>query len=71
MLDERPVGHGTLGFGVHLGIPILGLCLVDNTYPERLVQACAEERRSEFLFTAMPLRIAGSTGSPCNPVAIF
>jgi kynurenine formamidase len=71
MLDERPVGYGDLGFGCHLGIPILGLCLIDNTYPERLVGACREESRYEFLFTAEPLRIAGATGSPVNPLAIF
>ncbi len=70
MLDERPVGYG-MDFGVHLGIPLLGLCLIDNVDPERLVAACAEENRYEFLFVAMPLRIAGSTGSPCQPVAIF
>jgi kynurenine formamidase len=71
MMDERPVGYGRRQFGVHLAIPILGLCLIDNTYPERLVAACREEQRSEFLFTAMPLRIAGATGSPVNPVAVF
>ncbi|MBI1735250.1 MAG: cyclase family protein [Candidatus Rokubacteria bacterium] len=71
MMDERPVGYGDLHFGVHLGIPILGLTLIDNTYPERLVAACREENRSEFLFTALPLRLAGATGSPVNPVAIF
>ena len=71
MMDERPVGYGDLGFGVHLGIPILGLCLIDNTYPERLAAACAEEGRYEFLFMALPLRIAGSTGSPCNPIAVL
>jgi kynurenine formamidase len=70
MLDERPVGYG-MDFGVHLGIPLLGLCLIDNVDPERLVVACAGEKRHEFLFTAMPLRITGSTGSPCQPVAIF
>src|SRR5215470_1933436 len=71
MLDEYPVGYEGIDFGVHLGIPFLGLCLIDNAYPERLVAACAEEKRYEFLFVAMPLRIAGSTGSPCQPVAIF
>jgi len=70
MLDERPVGYG-MDFGVHLGIPLLGLCLIDNVDPERLVVACAGEKRYEFLFVAMPLRIVGSTGSPCQPVAIF
>jgi kynurenine formamidase len=71
MLDEFPVGYNGIDFGVHLGIPFLGLCLIDNVYPERLVAACAEEKRSEFLFVAMPLRIPGSTGSPCQPVAVF
>ena len=71
MLDERPVGYGNLGFGCHLGIPILGLCLIDNTYPERVVSACREEGRSEFLFSAQPLRISNATGSPVNPLAIF
>jgi kynurenine formamidase len=71
LMDERPTGYAGLQFGVHLGIPMLGLCLIDNTYPERLVAACAAEGRSEFLFTALPLRLTGSTGSPCNPVAIF
>ncbi len=71
LMDERPVGYEGFQFGVHLGIPLLGLCLIDNAYPERLVAACAEENRYEFLFTAVPLRIAGSTGSPCQPMAIF
>jgi kynurenine formamidase len=71
MLDERPVGYNGFDFGVHLGIPLLGLCLIDNVNPERLVTACAEEQRYEFLFIALPLRVPGSTGSPCQPVAIF
>jgi kynurenine formamidase len=71
MHDERPVGYGKLQFGVHLAIPILGLCLIDNTYPERLLEACREEGRYEFLFTATPLRLVGGTGCPVNPLAIF
>jgi hypothetical protein len=47
------------------------LALVDNTYPERLAKVCAEEGRNEFLFTATPLRILGSTGAPAHPIAIF
>jgi hypothetical protein len=44
---------------------------VDNTNPERLARACAEERRYEFLFTATPIRLVGSTGAPAHPLAIF
>jgi kynurenine formamidase len=71
MMDERPIGYAGFGMGVHLAIPFLGLALVDNTYPERLAAACAEERRNEFLFTATPIRLVGSTGAPANPLAIF
>lgn len=71
MMDERPSGYPGFGMGPHLAIPLLGLALIDNTYPERLAVACAEAGRYEFLFTAMPLRLVGSTGAPAHPVAIF
>lgn len=71
MMDERPIGYAGFGMGVHLAIPFLGLALVDNTNPERLAQACREESRYEFLFTATPIRLVGSTGAPAHPLAIF
>ena len=71
MMDERPIGYAGFGMGAHLAIPFLGLALVDNTYPERLAAACAEENRFEFLFTATPIRLVGSTGAPAHPIAIF
>ncbi|MFQ5521832.1 MAG: cyclase family protein, partial [Candidatus Methylomirabilia bacterium] len=61
MMDERPIGYAGYGMGTHLGIPFLGLALIDNVYPERLATACAEAGRHEFLFTATPLRLVGST----------
>jgi kynurenine formamidase len=72
MMDERP-NPSYPGFlmGTHLAIPFLGLALIDNTYPERLAKACAELGRCEFLFTATPLRLCGSTGAPAHPLAIF
>jgi kynurenine formamidase len=71
MMDERPIGYAGYGMGVHMAIPVLGLALVDNTNPERLAQACKEEGRYEFLFTATPMRLMGSTGAPAHPLAIF
>jgi kynurenine formamidase len=71
MMDERPIGYAGFGMGAHLAIPFLGLALVDNTDPERLAPACVEEGRWEFLFTATPLRLVGSTGAPAHPLAIF
>jgi kynurenine formamidase len=71
MMDERPIGYAGFGMGVHLAIPFLGLALVDNTDPERLAAACREEGRYEFLFTATPIRLVGSTGAPAHPMAMF
>jgi len=71
MMDERPSGYRGFGFGTHLAIPFLGLALVDNTDPERLARACEDEGRYEFLFTATPIRLVGSTGAPAHPLAIF
>jgi kynurenine formamidase len=71
MMDERPIGYAGFGMGAHLAIPFLGLALVDNTDPERLAAACREEGRNEFLFTATPIRLVGSTGAPAHPLAIF
>ena len=71
MMDERPIGYAGFGMGVHMAIPFLGLALVDNTNPERLAAACKEMGRYEFLFTASPLRLVGSTGAPAHPLAIF
>jgi hypothetical protein len=71
MMDEWPSGYAGFGISAHLAIPFLGLALIDNTDPERLAQACAEEGRYEIFFTATPLPFVGATGAPVAPVAIF
>lgn len=38
---------------------------------EPLARACAEEGRSEFMFSGPPLRISRAVGSPLTPLAIF
>jgi hypothetical protein len=48
-----------------------GVVLVDNALLEPLAAACAEERRYEFMFMALPLKVPRGTGSPANPVALF
>jgi kynurenine formamidase len=71
MMDERPSGYEGYGLRTHLAIPFLGLTLIDNTDPEQLAVVCAEEQRYEFLFTAAPLPLVGSTSAPTHPLAIF
>jgi kynurenine formamidase len=49
----------------------MGVHLLDNLALAALSRACAERNRWEFLLTVAPLRIAGGTGSPVNPIALF
>ena len=49
-------------------ILVLGLAHIENLDPERLVQACAEDGRAEFLFTATPPDRPWKTGSAVTSV---
>ena len=70
MLDARPdtTGHP---WPVHGVLYSYGVALLDNALLEPLAQACAEERRYEFMFMALPLKVVRGTGSPVNPIALF
>jgi kynurenine formamidase len=70
MMDARPDGFG-LRWPVHGVLYHYGVALLDNALLEPLAAACAEEKRYEFMFMALPLRVARGTGSPVNPVAMF
>jgi kynurenine formamidase len=72
--DPIPNGriHRDWAMPIHmLGLAAMGLHLMDNLDLEPLAEACAELGRRDFQFVAAPLRIAGGTGSPLNPIAIF
>ena len=47
-----------------------GLLLGEIFQLDTLAEACAEDGRYAFLFTAPPLPISGAVGSPINPLAI-
>jgi kynurenine formamidase len=49
----------------------LGMAIGELFSFAALAQACAREKRYEFLFTAVPLNVAGAVGSPANAVAIL
>lgn len=70
MMDAEPNPLG-LRWSVHGAIFSLGLALLDNAVLGTLAEACAQERRYEFLFVALPLLVVGGTGSPVNPIAIL
>ena len=70
MMDLTPNGYD-LGWSVHGSIFAYGIGLLDNALLQPLAEACAEEGRYDFMLTVNPLRVAGGTGSPVNPVAIL
>jgi kynurenine formamidase len=55
----------------YLGICGMGMALLHNLDTQALADTCARLERREFLLTIAPLKIAGGTGSPVNPVAMF
>lgn len=72
MLDHLPPGYGGLTWGgVHPALYRYGVALVDNARLDELSAVAAEERRYEFMLTMAPLIVAGGTGSPINPLAVF
>ena len=70
MLDARPDKERSSVAGPRR-LYSYGVALLDNALLEPLAQACADERRYEFMFMALPLKVARGTGSPVNPIALF
>jgi kynurenine formamidase len=70
--DTAPSSTEGVDFPIHvLAINAMGLHLLDYLQFEDLLAICDPSGRWEFLFMAAPLRIAGGTGSPINPLAVF
>jgi kynurenine formamidase len=71
--DPMP-GVGITGwpYPIHqVGITAIGLHLIDNMALGELSARCRELGRASFLFMMAPLRIAGGTGCPVNPLAVL
>lgn len=72
--DAMPSGYQRDGLAmpIHtIGITAMGLWLLDNLDLEPLADACEQRQRWSFFLHLAPLRLAGATGSPLNPIAIF
>jgi kynurenine formamidase len=70
--DTAPSTTEGIDFPVHtLTLNAMGIHLLDYLQLEDLAGVCGRDRRWEFLFVGVPLRIVGGTGSPLNPLAIF
>ncbi|HEX5822385.1 MAG TPA: cyclase family protein [Solirubrobacterales bacterium] len=70
--DTAPSLTEGVGFPIHvLALTAMGVHLLDYLHLRELSGTCEEAGRWEFLFVGAPLRIAGGTGSPLNPIAIL
>ena len=70
--DTAPSSTEGVAFPIHvLTLNAMGVHLLDYLQFEDLRAVSERERRWEFLFVAVPLRVPGGTGSPLNPIAIF
>jgi kynurenine formamidase len=70
--DVHPSGYPSMRSPVHaIGIVAMGLWLLDNCDLEELAATCERLGRHEFQLQLAPLRIAGATGSPVNPIALL
>jgi kynurenine formamidase len=70
--DTAPSSTEGVDFPIHvLAITAMGVHLLDYLQLEDLRTVCDETGRWEFMFVTSPLRIAGGTGSPVNPTAVF
>ena len=70
MMDFSPYGYD-IPWTVHGAIFAYGVAILDNALLQPLAEACAEEGRYEFMLLIAPLSVAGGTGSPVNPIALF
>jgi kynurenine formamidase len=70
--DALPSGYPGMALPIHtVGIPAMGLWLLDNCDHEALAATCERLNRWEFQLVIGPLRFMNGTGSPVNPIAIF
>jgi kynurenine formamidase len=70
--DTAPSTTEGVSFPIHvLALNAMGVLLLDYLQLEDLATACDSASRWEFLCLTAPLRIAGGTGSPVNPLAIL
>jgi kynurenine formamidase len=70
--DVMPSGVDGVRQPIHqLTLIAMGMPIFDNLDLEAVAREARARRRWAFLVTASPLAIAGGTGSPLNPIAVF
>lgn len=70
--DVQPSGYDAVLLPVHaVSLVAMGLWLLDNCDLEACARTAAELDQWDFHLTVAPIRFAGTSGSPVNPIATF
>ncbi|MFI9381793.1 cyclase family protein [Kutzneria sp. NPDC052558] len=70
--DVQPSGYEDVLMPVHaVGLVAMGLWLLDNCDLEACAATAAELGQWDFHLAVAPVRFAGTSGSPVNPIATF
>jgi kynurenine formamidase len=70
--DVLPSPFENEAIPIHVGTEVyMGLLLLHNLQLAGLQESCKRLLRNEFFLAVSPLRIAGGTASPVNPIALF
>ncbi|MCO1574358.1 cyclase family protein [Crossiella sp. SN42] len=70
--DVQPSGYADVLMPVHaVGLVAMGLWLLDNCDLEACARTAAELGQWDFQLAVAPVRFAGTSGSPVNPIATF
>ncbi|BCJ37255.1 cyclase [Actinocatenispora thailandica] len=70
--DVQPSGYDDVLMPVHaVGLVAMGLWLLDNCDLEDCAATAAELDQWDFQLAVAPVRFAGTSGSPVNPIATF
>ncbi|GAA2524582.1 cyclase [Winogradskya humida] len=70
--DVQPSGYADILMPVHtVGLVAMGLWLLDNCDLEACATTAAELAQWDFHLAVAPVRLAGTSGSPVNPIATF
>ncbi|NYE69697.1 cyclase family protein [Microlunatus parietis] len=70
--DVQPSGYDAVLMPVHaVSLVAMGLWLLDNCDLEECTRTAAELGQWDFQLAVAPVRYAGTSGSPINPIATF
>ena len=70
--DVQPSGVDRVFMPIHsVGLVAMGLWLIDNCDLEACAATAARLEQWAFQLAVCPIRFAGTSGSPVNPIATF